>query len=146
MENIKHLWQRVLLILKSFEKPLQSQRNKNMCHSQRADMTLSGKETRFWEALNKEKLLLSFIVEIVKTSRIGLLSIALESSKSRIRYWFMHRGIRHMVSSFLLCSSIHHWKTHILPYLIWGAEVWDWVFDYFTMGEFIHVCLFINLI
>lgn len=88
------------------QEALQSQRNK--CYSQRADMTLSGKETRFREALNKEKLLLSFIVEIVKTSRIGLLSIAIESSKSRIRYWLTHRGIRHMTSSFLLCSSIHH--------------------------------------
>lgn len=93
------------------QEALQSQRNK--CYSQRADMTLSGKETRFREALNKEKLLLSFIVEIVKTSRIGLLSIAIESSKSRIRYWLTHRGIRHMTSSFLLCSSIHHWKTFI---------------------------------
>lgn len=87
-------------------------------------MTLSGKETRFREALNKEKLLLSFTVEIVKTSRMGLLSIAIESSKSRIRYWLMHRDVRHMASSFLLCSSSLK-NIHILPYLIWGAEVWD---------------------
>lgn len=60
-----------LLMLKSCRKPLQSQGNK--CHSQRADMTLSGKETRFEEVLKKEKLLLYFIMEIVKTSRRGFL-------------------------------------------------------------------------
>ena len=42
-------------------------------------MTLSGKETRFEEALKKkEKFLLFFIMEIVKTWRIGFLNIAME--------------------------------------------------------------------
>lgn len=40
-------------MLKSFQKTLQSQRNKNRCHSWKADPTLSGKETRLKEVLKK---------------------------------------------------------------------------------------------
>ena len=40
-------------MLKIFKKTLQSQRNKNRCHSRKADMTLSDKETKLEEVLKK---------------------------------------------------------------------------------------------